>query len=149
MCQNTRLGSSSGSCLACGRSCSPPLAPGGGGGAGQHTTAHTTWQTQILEEHDVQEGSSDCNSTSPFPTINDHFRIVSSLWELNHWTLTVAMVSPQATHSHEISASSSLKRRKWTRSWSKLLLSLGVQFCNVPFGLYPSRIHYLNLCDSY
>lgn len=70
---------SRGSCLACGRSCSPPSHQGGREEQSeQDTTAHSACQagevTQTLEEHDVQEGSSDSDTTSPFPTINELFQ---------------------------------------------------------------------------
>lgn len=73
------------------------------------------------------QAPSDCDTTN-LPTFQC-FKIGNSLWELNHRALIVVMIWLQATHSHEISASSSVKRRKWTRSWPKLLLSLGIQFC--------------------
>lgn len=76
MCQDTRLGLRSGSCLACGRSFGLPFAPGREEERREQQKVNVRFENlQILEEHDVQElleGPS--NTASPFYHVNALFQ---------------------------------------------------------------------------
>lgn len=62
--------------LACVWKVGSPPSPGREGGAEhsrtlQHAVHARPEKLQTLEEHDVREGSSDSDTTSPLPTINE------------------------------------------------------------------------------